>query len=127
MWDYKRNDGCEVEVKDLPEHGVTVSVARLWDVAETGGGGEVEDVAEVGVALPALSASLGVSPVLPPDLHLLPAQVGGAAHYLHLLHGEEGEVVEPPGQDGHCLSAVRSPALLAVSLALRPGGERGGE
>ena len=84
------DDSGEVEVKDVPEDRVTVAIARLWDVAETGGGGEVEDVAEVGVGLSALSAPLGVSPVLPPDLHLLPAEAGGAPHHLHLLHGEEG-------------------------------------
>ena len=102
---------------------MAISIAGLWDVTKTGGGGEVEDVTEVRVGLSSLAASLGMSPVLPPDLHLLPAEVGGTPHHLHLLHGEEGEVMEPPGEDCHCLSAVGSPALLAVSLALRPGGE----
>ena len=110
-------------MKDVPEDRVTISIAGLRDVAETRGGGEVEDVTEVRVGLSSLPASLGMSPVLPPDLHLLPAEVGGAPHHLHLLHGEEGEVVEPPGEDGHCLTAVGSPGLLTVSLALCPGGE----
>ena len=66
-------------------------------------------------------------PVLPPDLDLLPGKAGHAAYHLHLLHREEGQVVEPPAEDGHCLPAVWPSALLAVPLTLRPGGEGGGQ
>ena len=125
--DYKTDDSGEVEVKDLPEDGVTEAAARLGDVAQEGGGGQVEDVAEVRVGLPGLSASLGMTSVLPPDLDLLPGKAGHAAYHLHLLHREEGQVVEPPAEDGHCLPAVWPPALLAVPLTLRPGGEGGGQ
>ena len=77
-----------------------------------------------------------MSPVLPPDLDLLPGEAGDGPHHLHLLHREEGEVVEPPAEDGHRLPAVGPPALLGVPLTLGPGregrrhgrrdGERGG-
>ena len=123
--DYKTDDSGEVEVKDLPEDGVTEAAARLGDVAQEGGGGQVEDVAEVRVGLPGLSASLGMTSVLPPDLDLLPGEAGDGPNHLHLLHREEGEVVEPPAQDGHRLPAVGPPTLLGVPLTLGPGGEGG--
>ena len=104
--DYKTDDSGEVEVKDLPEDGVTEAAARLGDVAQEGGGGQVEDVAEVRVGLPGLSASLGMTSVLPPDLDLLPGEGGDHGHRLHLLHCQEGQVVEPPRQDSHRVSAV---------------------
>ena len=61
-----------------------------------------------------------VSPVLPPDLHLLPGQASEPGNRLHLLHGQEGQVVEPPGEQGHRVAAVRTTGSPSVSLALRP-------
>ena len=66
-----------------------------------------------------------VSPVLPPHLHLLPGQAGQPGHRLHLLHGEEGQVVEPPGEQGHRVAAVRTTGSPSVSLALGPERELG--
>ena len=70
-----------------------------------------------------MSTTLGMSPVLPPDLDLLPGERVDQGNSLHLLHGQEGQVVEPPGQDGHCVPAVRTPGLPHISLTLGPHGE----
>ena len=64
-----------------------------------------------------------VSPVLPPDLHLLPGQASEPGNRLHLLHGQEGQVVEPPGEQGHCVPAVGTTGSPNVSLTLSPEGE----
>ena len=61
-----------------------------------------------------------VSPVLPPDLHLLPGQASEPGNRLHLLHGQEGQVVEPPGEQGHCVPAVGTTGSPNVSLTLSP-------
>ena len=83
-------------------------------------GGEVVDMTGVSTCFSWLSSTLWVSSVLPPDLHLLPGEGGDHGHRLHLLHCQEGQVVEPPGQDGHCVSAVWTPWLPCVLLALGP-------
>ena len=74
----------------------------------------------VRISLPGPPRPQAVSPVLPPHLHLLPGQAGQPGHGLHLLHGEEGQVVEPPGEQGDRVAAVRTTSSPGVSLALRP-------
>ena len=88
--------------------------------------GETLHVRLVRISFPGSSRPQAVSPVLPPDLHLLPGQAGQPGHGLHLLHGEEGQVMEPPGEQGHRVSAVRSASSSGISLALGPEGELGG-
>ena len=79
----------------------------------------------VRIAFPGSAASEAVPPVLPPDLHLLPGQAGEPGHGLHLLHGQEGQVMEPPGEQGHSVTAVRTTGPPSVSLALGPEGKLG--
>ena len=114
----------DVEVQDGSEDLLSEAAGGVGHGGLARPHGQLQDVAEVGVGL-AAAASRRVPPVLPPDLHLLAAEAGEAGHGLHLGHGEEGQVVEPPGEQRHRLAAVGAPTLLGVPLALGPLRERG--
>ena len=104
--------------------------AGLGEGVGHGQAGQPLHVGEVGVLLLAVAAPEAVAAVLPPDLDLLAGELGQPGHRLHLLHGQEGQVMEPPRQQGHGLPGVGAPRAPGVPLALRPQGnegERGGE
>ena len=79
----------------------------------------------VGVGLSLWPPLFGVAPVLPPNLDLLPGQLHNLAQLLHLVHGDESEVVEPPGQGGHLALRVGPAGSGVVTLGLDQG-EAGG-
>ena len=119
-------NGVNKESNKGGERMETKRGARFWQRFGQRCRGKALHVRLVRIALSGAARPEAVSPVLPPDLHLLPGQAGQPGHGLHLLHGEEGQVVEPPGEQGHRVPAVRSASSSGISLALGPEGELGG-
>ena len=86
----RHNPGIE-EVKNILEDSWPDGSTWLWNQANHSiMCRKVLDVADVRIRLSELPSTLGVSPVLPPNLHLLPGQRGEHGHCLHLLHCQEG-------------------------------------